>query len=312
MVQVIEGARLSPLLRPKGRIPRVLTWYEFHHACGRGARPWPLMVSLDTTYAVRRPRPVSAARTRLEGDYVFGGVFFSEFGHFLTETVPNLAAVAHALRRSPGARPLFFCPPNWMDAPTPSPEHPYYGLFLDRFGLTMDDFTFVTGPVEVARLIVDESPTAAKFRYRKWLLDELDAIFTAPASGTRRLYLSRTRWNNAPRIENEDRVEAIFADKGFEIVHLQDHDLAAQIELVGSAEYIAGPQGTALHWSLFTPNCKGVLSLGWPSPLQKGISAARGQRYLDPRGRKPDRSRPRLRAFRDDEVEVMIGRLLAS
>ena len=308
-MQVCNDIRLSPLLRPQGRIPRVITRYGLHDAAGRRMRGWPLLASLDTTLAMARRRPVDGPWQHLEGAYIFGGVYYAPFGHFIAETVANLAAVARVRAEHPGRKVLFFLPPNWMDAPPPPKQAAFHAPFLRTFGLSFDDAVFVTAPTQVDRLIIGDSPMVSKHRHAPWLLDALDTAFP-PIPPGRRVYLSRSRWTHSERVVDEPRIEAQFTDAGFEIIHPQELSLEDQITLAREAEFMAGPQGTALHWSLYAGGCRGVLSRGWPSPVQKGICAARGQRYLNPKGHKPDRKTPRLRAFTEAQIEANIARLL--
>lgn len=69
-----------------------------------------------------------------------------------------------------------------------------------------------------------------------------------------RIYLSRRKLRNDPRRiqdEGETRLEALFAARGFAIVHPQDHPLADQIRMIRAANRVAGTVGSQLHLTVF-------------------------------------------------------------
>jgi capsular polysaccharide biosynthesis protein len=263
-------------------------------------------MSLDTSYA-RRVRPAAPAnRCTISGEYVFGGLFYPEFGHFISETVPNLVAAAANRKRFGGTDILMFLPPNWMENPKAPPIAPFHRFFLDRIGIDVADLHFITDPSRVESLLVGRSPALRKYRYAPWVLEEMDRCFAAPAGEKRRIYMSRSKWPVGQRLVNEKMIEALFLEAGYDILHPQDMTLEDQLTAVWQSSVMAGGQGTALHWSLFAPDCKAVLSLGWRSPVQKGISRSRNQTYLNPQGKKTDRKTPRLRAFSETEIRHLI------
>ena len=75
-----------------------------------------------------------------------------------------------------------------------------------------------------------------------------------PAPGPDRIYLSRRRLRTDPRRildAGEDRLEALFAARGFAIVHPQEHPLADQIRMIRAANLVAGTVGSQLHLTVF-------------------------------------------------------------
>lgn len=69
-----------------------------------------------------------------------------------------------------------------------------------------------------------------------------------------RIYLSRRKLRNDPRHiqdKGEARLEALFAERGFAIVHPQDHPLADQIRMIRAAKLVAGTVGSQLHLTVF-------------------------------------------------------------
>jgi hypothetical protein len=308
-VKVVDQAFLAPLYRPRGRLSRIISWYGLNDAAGRKLTDWPLLNSLDTSLARRRPWPIRRADDRLRDEAVFGGVFYSTFAHFMSETVPNLVAARRVLQDYPGRKVVFFLPPNLGGGFQMPAQHAYHVPLLDRIGIDRDDMVFVTAPLQVDRLIVGPSPFPRKFRFAPWLLSDLDALFPVPRGVQQRVYLSRQRWTHKPRVADEDRIAALFHDHGYHIIHPQEMTLEHQFETIFGAEHLAGPQGFALHWSLYSRHCRSVISLGWPSPVQNGICASRVQVYENPPGKRPRGAAVRVRGFRDDTLVAALARV---
>ena len=223
------NALMSPIQRHPGRLRRLVSPYGLHEANGARIAGWPHLVSLDTTLAYNRFRPKSSSFQPLSGEWIYGGVFYAGFGHFLIETLPNLFAVARSAALSSQRKALFFLQPNWLAEPN-LPHYPSYcRLFFEYAGVDPDNFSFVTQPTEVERLIVGDSPFLKKFRYASWLLDTFDKEFSISRNTARKIYLSRSRWNHHLRLPGEPRIETIFSDYGYEIIHPQDLSIPKQI-----------------------------------------------------------------------------------
>lgn len=238
---------------------------------------------------------------------IYAGTYYQLFGHFLTETVPNLAAVAELAKNSPNVPILMHSSPKMRDdtAELPKPTS-WVEWALDKLGIEFDRLKFITEPLEIKELLIPPSPFRRKFRYSSDTLpDLLDKFFTAPAGVDEKVYFSRTRWPK-PRLTHEDQIEERLSSIGYTIVHPQELSLDEQLSVIRGAKTLVGPQGTALHWSLFSPRIEQVVSLGWPSPLQKGICLVRGQEYREIRGRKTKDGGLRVRTVSVDHLEQVL------
>ena len=69
-------------------------------------------------------------------------------------------------------------------------------------------------------------------------------------SGDQRIFLARNPATKRQLI-NQDAIEAIAAQQGFQIVHLETLDFVDQIRLVRSARFVAGPEGSAFFVCFF-------------------------------------------------------------
>lgn len=66
----------------------------------------------------------------------------------------------------------------------------------------------------------------------------------------RRFYLAR-RANRHRKLVNHAQVEALAIRKGFEVVYPEDMDFAAQVRMARDAEWIIGPEGSAMFLAFF-------------------------------------------------------------
>ena len=295
--KIFEDAQFVPVRRGLGRIGSVLSYYGALDGTGHRLPKWPLLNSLDTSFAVnvRRPRPPNSEEFLPEA--IFGGMYYNGFGHFLTETVPNLLAVKAVLDRAPNLPVVFFVPDNKRPDEDYTRLSPWATFFLDSIGVDPARFHFIRAPLHVQRLLVGPTPFTRKHHFAPWTLLALDELFgPATTETTRDLYLSRTQWAKV-RTSDETILERHFSARGYDVTHLETLSLEDQIATIRGARHVAGCTGTALHWSLYSASCKSVMALGYRSPLQRGISKSRGQLYINPRGRRVADASIRVRDF---------------
>jgi len=101
------------------------------------------------------------------------------------------------------------------------------------------------------------------------------------ADSGRRIFVSRRNWNNATRrLTNMEEVEAMFRDRGFELVSPESLSIADQVRLFATSRVIAGEYGSGLHGGIFAPAGATIIALRGtehhPGFLQSGLSHAMG------------------------------------
>lgn len=228
---------------------------------------------------VSRPADVPV----LEGRWTYGGTWANVFGHFLVETLSTL----------------------WP-SPTPRPDglvfHASFGepqikawhrRFLELAG-------YGDLPVHVvdrdSGVRVDElSVPGRALSLHAWAHPQARTVWERVAAGFRGqgdelLYVSRTRLNRKRRrhghrrpirtTEAHDRaLDAVFAARGFTVVHPEQLSIDEQLAAVGSARVLAGLSGSGLHQSVFMPSGGRVLEIGdardgeRPVPMQVAVDA---------------------------------------
>jgi hypothetical protein len=308
-IKSIEDALLVPMRRGHGRIGSIFSSYGAIDRAGKRLPKWPLLNSLDTSFALnlRRVAPSDVEESLPEA--VFGGLYYNWFGHFLTETVPNLIAAKAALGKSTNTPIIFFVPDNRRPEEIFPQISSVAKYFFEKIGLDPTNFRFVKQPIRIERLIVGPTPFKKKHNFSPWVLSEIDQLFGSKSSQSRRdLYLSRSQWGKA-RTSDETILERHFKARGFDVVHLETLSLPEQIATIRGARHVAGCNGTALHWSLYSSSCESVISLGYRSPLQRGISKSRGQVYVNPPGRRVAGESVRVRDYSAHSLDRALERV---
>jgi capsular polysaccharide biosynthesis protein len=99
---------------------------------------------------------------------------------------------------------------------------------------------------------------------------------------SKRFYVSRTKYGNTSRQSlNYADVEALFEERGFQIVYPETMSIPEQILLFARAEQIAGEYGSGLHNTIFSNPGTKIMVLrgnkGHPGFLQSGIGEVMDQ-----------------------------------
>lgn len=106
---------------------------------------------------------------------------------------------------------------------------------------------------------VEHLSPAAIHALRRRVLGPRAEVLAPPQPG-RVLYLSR-RSRALRKLVNEDEIEAIAADMGFEVIAPEDYSIAEQRDIFAQARGIAAPEGAALSNMIFAAPGTRVLSI---------------------------------------------------
>lgn len=194
------------------------------------------------TVAPERPETVS---TILTGRWIWGGVLWAHFGHFLVESTGRLWGIAAAEGKVDGIAFILKRPGRAEDL------HGFQQAFFDLCGInvpvkiidtpTAFDELVVPGQGFGLGQIIQGTP-----QFRAYIAQNLGK--DVPAEGEEKLYISRSLLGlNKGGLIGEDEVERRLADEGYEIFHPQKHDLRTQIARYKAATHIVAAEGSALH-----------------------------------------------------------------
>lgn len=184
---------------------------------------------------------------RLAGRHLYGGTLFFHFGHFLTESLSRLWAVADS-----GAQSILFTPKSLRGRQPPGLTG-WQAEILDRLGIRLP-VCILYEPLEVEDLVVPAqgfglgplSQGSPAFRAFARRLRPADAGRVMPEGA--KVYLSRSRLpRKTGSILGEARLEQALADQGFTIFHPQDHPIDDQLRVFSAARHLVGPEGSAFH-----------------------------------------------------------------
>ncbi|MCT4553058.1 MAG: glycosyltransferase family 61 protein [Pelagimonas sp.] len=180
----------------------------------------------------------------LEGTWLWGGVLWRHFGHFLVESTGRLWALPALPEKIAGVLFIPKSPEAGFDL------EPYQRLFLDMAGV---------GRVKIARMpvrpqklfvpgqgfglgqISEGTPHMQRFCQRSFARD------IAP-DGPEKLFISRSRLGaRRGKLLCEDRLDSYLRDAGYTVFHPQDHDLPTQIARYKAARQVIASEGSAIH-----------------------------------------------------------------
>lgn len=175
----------------------------------------------------------------LRGSYLFGGMFFHHFGHFITETIGRLWA----------NNSLF-------DGILMTPKHANLTHFkrgqrelLQMLGADTLPI-LISEPTLVERLTVPGqafglgSISAATPEFKKFIKE---ALRKTPASGPEKIYISRTQYAAQGGILAEAALEKNLVLSGYEPVYPEKLSWKDQIALYRGAKKIISVDSSALH-----------------------------------------------------------------
>jgi hypothetical protein len=195
------------------------------------------------------PAPVPKPDRHLSGTWLFGGMLYAHFGHFLCESTCRLwgldlpfpvdGVIFHPKPIDGRTRRLLSPTLPWLRVAgvTTPVEAPIETLSVDR--LLIPEQAFGTGPMVAGR------PEYHAYMRRAFGKD-------IRPEGPERLYISRTAlFSKRGRILGEAQIEALLRAEGYEVYHPQDHDIGHQIARYKAARQIISTDCSALHLAAF-------------------------------------------------------------
>jgi hypothetical protein len=191
--------------------------------------------------------PIAEERIeRLEGRWMFGGLFYGHFGHFLVETTSRL----WALDSVDDVKGIVFYPKREL---THEPRMFKHLLpFFQQCGLGELEIRAPQKPVVIEEVATPppgfgmDGMMAGRPEYRDWMRANLGRGIAA--EGPERVYVSRSRLpSKRGSILMEERMEELLEAEGYTIFHPQDEPLERQIAVWKSARQVVALDGSALH-----------------------------------------------------------------
>lgn len=170
------------------------------------------------------------------GEYLYGGIYFRNFGHFLLETLARMHHIKSC--RLPViliSNGLNFDFKGWQRE------------LLNLMDVDPDRFIFLNEPSRIESLH-DCNPG---FELRNFFLPSLRKAIVIGGGflgDRKKVWISRSKLpSSLSKIEGEIEIELLLKNKGWHIFHPEEYSIKDQIECYSAASIVAGFEGSALH-----------------------------------------------------------------
>lgn len=191
------------------------------------------------------PEKPEGPLTTRKGTWLWGGVLWMHFGHFLVESTSRLWALDHLKEEIDG---ILFVPKRPRNG---SDVHDFQQRFVRLMGTDVE-VACAASPERVEKLIVPGqgfglgNMIEGTAPYRATMTERFAAEI--PPEGDDRLYVSRSalpsgRGNLIGELELEAHLESL----GYRIYHPEKHSIEEQIATYKAAKKIIAAEGSALH-----------------------------------------------------------------
>ncbi len=188
----------------------------------------------------------AAPPEHIKGRWLFAGMYYAHFGHFLVETTSRLYALAdHA-----DVDGIFFYPKMRMTHEF-KPFRQYKPVFahlglggvkarLPQQPVTIESIAFPPPAFGIGEM------AAGRPEYRAFMRERLTR--TTPADGAEDIYITRSGLTTRRgRIILEEHLERLMEGEGYRIVHPERLSFAEQVAQYRAARRIVALDGSALH-----------------------------------------------------------------
>lgn len=181
----------------------------------------------------------------IEGTWLWGGLMYGHFGHFLLESLSRMWAVNHVRRQD--IRGILFIPkrPGLAEL-----EH-YQRDLLAEFAPGVP-VHILTRPARIRRLLVPGQGfgmgqmSRGTNHFRRAV--HMNVGQSIAPKGPKRIYISRARLpKGRGNYLHEDVLEQRLSEAGYTIIHPEKMSIREQIAHYKAADYIIGADGSALH-----------------------------------------------------------------
>ncbi len=192
-----------------------------------------------------QPEKPKVRPAKLSGRWLWGGVLWAHFGHFLVESSARLWALEHVEGPIDG---VLFMPKR------PKVGDTVRGFQREFVGLMAPDLPIrvATEPTEVEELIVPGQGFGLG-KITQGTSNFRDAIHNRFAcdvepDGASKIYISRSALGiSKGGLLGEERLEELLIKQGYDIFHPEKYDLRTQVSRYKAAKHVVAADGSALH-----------------------------------------------------------------
>lgn len=216
---------------------------------------------------VRPEFDAGAPVQELNGRYLFGGLLYGHFGHFLCESTGRLWALDAVAGDIDGIVWL----PKLAMGHAAKLTRPYVPFFT-ALGRPELKLVAPQAATRIRELIIPAQGfgigalSAGSPEFRQFMRKNLGGA--VGADGAAKLYVSRSGLPvKRGSLLMEQRIETLLRSDGFDIFHPQDHSIEVQIARYKAARFLVGLDGSALHMAAMVvpPECRVAIINRGPS-----------------------------------------------
>lgn len=266
-ITVLEDVVYRPLR--DAAVDQDLEWGIYDRQ-GRLARAAAYMRGPELHLVGQSPAVDAAVPAASADTFIYGGVFFEHFGHFILSTLSRLWPFAEpGLRARLGSYPILFHapfePPEWF-------AQPHIAELLGGLDLPASRFVRLREPTRIRRLIVPGLSHVEMSHMHPAFVDMTRAIGRRLRGGASLdrggpVYLSRTRLPVGTQGWcNEEELEAVLRRFGVEIVYPETRSVTDEIRLFSGRPVVAGTVASAFYVAPFCETPAPMVMLS-PSPV---------------------------------------------
>jgi len=207
---------------------------------------------------IQLPGDIGETKHILPGPYIYAGLLFPHFGHFLLESLARLWFI----KQHPSI-PLL-----WVAAHKQTALNSLQQELFELLNVN-NPVHILTEQSEIEELIVPKAGYMLSTLFTPEQKEALRVCTQAPLKPGKRVWLSRSKLKHA-RILNEPALERVLEAEGWLIYHPEEHSIRDQLHCIHNAEHIAGIIGSAHHLLLLTPDYQGRVSIFSRGPTVNG------------------------------------------
>ncbi len=206
----------------------------------------------STTPVTRHPQQETGYEVSEEigGRWLFGGMLYAHFGHFLCESTSRLWAAGQVSEPVDG---IFFFPKKRLGRPRRLVNE--LQPWIRAAGVDLP-IRIANDPVRIEKLVIPDQGfgtgdmICGAPEYRRYAAQDFGRGIDA--DGAEKIYISRSRlFSKRGRLLGEAHIEAAFAAEGYRIFHPQEHSLSEQIAQYKAARTVVSQDCSALHLAAF-------------------------------------------------------------
>jgi capsular polysaccharide biosynthesis protein len=215
----------------------------------------------------------------------YAGPFFSNFGHFLIETLTRLEI-------DQKAKPKKYVYHTMDSDPNFQNVLEYQSKILGLLNIDSkqikilkdDNYLLIKAKILENQVIFPKSMSSAtNLIYDKIVLSNKSHLNFGEKIYVSRSLLPKEIQRLVP--DTVDKLEELFKEYDFKVINPETLDIYDQISIISKAKFIAGPQGSSLHLTVFAKPHTVVVEIGdsfqtiHPNTQQKIICETRGQNF---------------------------------